>query len=536
MRRVHIIGAGLAGLFAALTLAEQGISCNLISVQSSERAQSVLAEGGINAALNTMGEDDSPALHFADTVRGGCNLADPNAVYGLTHHAPEIVQHLVRLGVPFHMGENGLILRNFGGQKKKRTAYARSSTGKVIMTALIDAVRRYEASGLVMRYPHHEFLRLLCADGVCTGVRIRDTRSGQSADLRGTVLLCTGGMNGLFPGRTTGTTQNTADVTACCFAQGVQLGNPEMLQYHPTTIGIAGKRCLVTEAARGEGGRLYVECSGKKRFFMEEKYPELGNLMPRDVVAREMFFIRQDPTCGGQVYLDLTGLPEETWEKKLSDLREELMRYLGADPKTVPVPVEEGIHYFMGGLDADLHHRTNLAGLYAAGECACQYHGANRLGGNSMLGALYGGQTAAVHIAANLRDGLPEEPPVFTACTDPLAEPVPARDAAKIRDILLRGLGIVRDADTLQDALDALAAFAQARHNARTGNRILLAEAMLRGALARKESRGAHYRSDYPQQDEAFRRTTAAAVRGGAAEITFREIPELREADGCTSS
>ena len=313
MGRVNIVGAGLSGLSAAIHLAKAGIPCNLISALPSERAQSVLAEGGINAALDTMGEHDTPAEHFADTMKGGVDLADPNAVAGLTEHAPEIVRWMFSLGTPFQMEEERLILRNFGGQKKKRTAYSKSSTGKVLMTALIDEARKCERSGLIDRMPHHEFLRLLTHEDTCIGVRVRDRYSGKLYDLHGTVLLCSGGMNGIFPGMTTGTTQNSGDVTATVFAQGVCLGNLEMLQYHPTTIGIAGKRCLVTEAARGEGGRLYIERSGEKYFFMEDKYPELGNLMPRDVVARTMYFIRREPDTGDQVYLDMTGLPDNAW-------------------------------------------------------------------------------------------------------------------------------------------------------------------------------------------------------------------------------
>ena len=196
---IHIIGAGLAGLSAAVTLAEQRISSNLISLQPSERAQSVLAEGGINAALNTMGEQDDIAYHYEDTLKGGVYLADPNAVANLTGHAPEIVRWLERLGVPFNMTESDIMLRNFGGQKKKRTAYARSSTGKIIMTALIDEARKFEVSGFIKRYSHHAFVKLLLKNQVCEGVQIRDCYTGKIADLYGAVILCTGGLNGIFP-------------------------------------------------------------------------------------------------------------------------------------------------------------------------------------------------------------------------------------------------------------------------------------------------------------------------------------------------
>lgn len=523
MQIVNIVGAGLAGLSAAITLAKTGIKSRLISLQPSERAQSVLAEGGINAALDTMGEHDTPENHFADTLRGGVYLADPNAVENLTYHAPEILRWLEKLGVPFNRTPEDIALRNFGGQKLKRTAYARSSTGKIIMHALIDEARKCERSGLIDRMPHHEFLRLLTLEDTCIGVRVRDRYSGKLYDLHGTVLLCSGGMNGIFPGMTTGTTQNSGDVTATVFAQGVCLGNLEMLQYHPTTIGIAGKRCLVTEAARGEGGRLYIERSGEKYFFMEDKYPELGNLMPRDVVARTMYFIRREPDTGDQVYLDMTGLPENAWKNKLSDLRQELMHYLAFDPKKTPIPVQEGIHYFMGGVDTDEEHRTSLQHLYAAGECTCQYHGANRLGGNSMLGALYGGRRAAETI-------LFDKP--LDACQvqivegeEPLAEPASPAWIAQVSQILLGGLGIVRNEAQLTAALDALRALHP--QNPREENRLHLAEAMLRSALERRESRGAHYREDYPEKQEAFRKMTLAEYNG-SVRISFRALPERR--------
>ena len=518
---IHIIGAGLAGLSAAVTLAEQGISSNLISLQPSERAQSVLAEGGINAALNTMGEQDDIAYHYEDTLKGGVYLADPNAVANLTGHAPEIVRWLERLGVPFNMTESDIMLRNFGGQKKKRTAYARSSTGKIIMTALIDEARKFEVSGFIKRYSHHAFVKLLLKNQTCEGVQIQDCYTGKMADLYGAVILCTGGLNGIFPSMTTGTTQNTGEVTAKVFSQGINLGNLEMLQYHPTTIGISGKRCLITEAARGEGGRLYILRNGEKYYFMEEKYPELKNLMPRDVVSREMFFIRRE--LGGSVYLDMTELSETVWKNRLSDLREEIIHYLALDPKKNPVPVKEGIHYFMGGIDTDEFHRTNVKNLYAAGECTCQYHGANRLGGNSMLGALYGGKKSAETVMQELSNISDSEIKFYSG--EPLPEASP-KIIHQISEILLNGLGIVRNAETLTKALNALAELKP--QNLPEQNRLKLAEAMLLSALNRKESRGAHYREDYPQKNEDFRKTTLASMHENQVQITFRNIPERR--------
>ncbi len=526
---INIIGAGLAGLSAAMELAEREIPCRLISLQPSERAQSVLAEGGINAALDTMNEHDSPAEHFNDTMRGGCFLADPNAVYGLTSSAPDIVRRLLSLGVPFGLNDKGIVLRNFGGQKKKRTAYSKSSTGKILMTALIDTVRRYESAGLVKRLPHHELIKLRIEKGVCQGAVLRDCYSGECQSLSGQVILALGGLNGLFPGRTTGTTQNTADAAAELFSQGVHFCDLEMLQYHPTTIPIPGKRCLITEAARGEGGRLWISRNGEKWYFMEEKYPELGNLMPRDVVAREMFFVRRQEDTQGEVMLDMTGLSDEIWAKRLSDLRDNIIAHTGLDPKRSPIEVHEGIHYFMGGIAVDEQHRTNISGLYAAGECCGQYHGANRLGGNSMLGAVYGGGVAARTAA---EEYAPSDDTAFPAEAGELSAEARPEFNEQLAAILAEGLGIVRSGRKLEEALKKLGELEAVC--LREENRSRLGLAMLRSAIARRESRGAHYREDFPETDESFRKMTLARCEGNDADISFQVIPERRTADAAS--
>ena len=517
MHRAIIIGAGLAGLSAALQLAEMGIPSELISVQPSERAQSVLAEGGINAALNCMGEDDTPQQHAADTLRAGVWLADARAVQGLTEHAPEIIQWLCRLGVPFNREDGHILQRKFGGQKKMRTAFAQSSTGKIIMNALIDAVRAYEAQGVVRRWCHHEFLNLRISEGSCVGTVILDLFAQKTMRFTGPVIMATGGLNGFFPGRTTGTTANTGMAAAALFSQGVVMSNLEMIQYHPTTIAISGKRCLVTEAARGEGGRLFIEKGGSPYYFMEDRYPELGNLMPRDVVAREMSFMLRDPGCGDQVYLDMRSLTARQWHTRLADLREELKHYLNIDPATTPFPVSPGIHYFMGGIDVDISHRTNLPGLYAAGECCSQYHGANRLGGNSMLGAIYAGRVAAQTLS---QEAFEQSAPSVECEMDAQApDPKLVRQTG---DILYGALGIIRSAEQLQGALLELDRLrTERRLSPREENHLMLAKAMLQSALLRRESRGAHYREDYPATDPDCARMIVA-TRGDDVHVAYR--------------
>ena len=586
METVNIVGAGLAGLSAALTLAKQHQPCRLISVQASERAQSVLAEGGINGALNNMGEGDSILLHEEDTCLAGCQIADEEAVRGLTGHAPAIIQMLADLGVPFNRQDGKILQRSFGGQRKKRTAFAKSSTGKMIMHALIDEVRKYEVLGLIRRYPHHLFVDLVIREvipeqaqsrnpehvqqvqsrisehleqvrrgefkeRVCCGLCIRDVYTGEEMHFTGPVLMACGGMNGLFPSRTTGTLINSGNVAAKLFAMGVRFSNLEMIQYHPTTLAIAGKRLLISEAARGEGGRLFVRRAGDPWYFMEEKYPEFGNLMPRDVVSREMYFVTHESDCEPQVYLDMRGISKEVFQKRLSDLRAELLHYGKPDPEREPIPVEQGIHYFMGGIDVDVFHQTNLRFLYAAGECCSQYHGANRLGGNSMLGALYGGQVAAETI---LKEGessfqyVPEAVAFLrtheesasrptesaakddTSSTDPEGsryEEETPQITAKMASLLYESLGIIREEKSMRRALEGLSLLLQEEGLTETDrNRIMLGEAILRSALFRKESRGAHFRSDFPERDEAFCGLVTAIKKDGKIEIDIRKKRE----------
>ena len=514
MTNVIIVGAGLAGLSAAVTLSEKNIPTTLISVQESQRAQSVLAEGGINAALNTMGEDDCPENHFEDTVRSACYIADEEAVKGLTDNAPKVVEKLISIGVPFNNQDGKLVLRNFGGQKKKRTAYSKSSTGKTIMNALIDEVRKYEARGLVNRFSHHEFRELILSDDKkeCVGIRVRDNFNGEYSNHFGKVILAFGGMNGMFPEVTTGTYANTGDALAQVFSQGVELGNLEMIQYHPTTIGISGKRCLISEAARGEGGRLYIKRNGQKWYFMEDKYPEYGNLMPRDVVAREMYFVAHSDDCDDQVYLDMTELSKDIWKNRLPDLRKEIIHYKHKDPAKEPIEVEPGIHYFMGGIKVDAGHRTNMKNLYAAGECCCQYHGANRLGGNSMLGAVYGGMTAANTCASEQDlEGLEE---IKILHNEELYIKPSSEFIYKLRDIMLKALGVVRSEKEIDAAIKSVDELIESDINEKELNRARLAKAILISAKIRKESRGAHYRSDYPDRIAEYKKETISVYKG----------------------
>ena len=485
-KNMIIVGAGLAGLSAALQAVKEGCSVKLISSLPSERAQSVMAEGGINAALNTKGEDDSTQEHYEDTIKAGCNLADPNAVWNMTQAAPEVVKWLHSIGVQFNTcGYDELDLRNFGGQKKKRTAFAKSDTGKQIMTAMIDAVRRKEASGMVERFSHHSFLTLRLCGNICCGCVIRDEYSQETVELPGdAVIVATGGMHGLF-GNTTGSLSNTGEVTAELFRLGVPLAN---------------------------GGRLFAMKDGKQWYFMEEKYPELGNLMPRDITAREIWKVSHE----SEVFLDMTEISEEIISNKLSGLADDCMTYLHKDIRKEPVSVLPGIHYFMGGILVDEQHRTPIQNLYAAGECCAQYHGANRLGGNSLLGALYGGRVAA-------KSACEQADVVDLSCATQIDFP-PASQISEIKQlnkVMQETMGVVRNENTLLNGIQTVQAL--------TGNLPLLGMAVLKSALARKESRGAHWREDYPKSnDDDYLKTTVARFDGKQIQISFVPVPERR--------
>jgi succinate dehydrogenase / fumarate reductase flavoprotein subunit len=250
-------------------------------------------------------------------------------------------------------------------------------------------------------------------------------------------------------------------------------------------------------------------------YFMEELYPTWGNLAPRDVISREMAKVTMRDKCG--VYLDMRELSENIWKNKLSDLRDEIIHYKGIDPKKEPVPVEAGIHYFMGGILVNKNHQTNINGLYAAGECACQYHGANRLGGNSMLGAIYGGKIAALSAIEH------KEITNGTNKTEVQYKETTADSAADkyMHSALKRGLGIVRDEKSITESIDEIE---NLKSQYPKNDRLILASAMLNSAKERRESRGAHYRSDFTEQREEYQKTTVAKYIDGRIDISFRKI------------
>ena len=528
MSEIVIVGAGIAGLTAAIKAADLGADVKLISPDYSERSQSVMAMGGINAALKN---NDSTEEHFTDTMNGGCGINDVGAVSKLTSDAPDIIKWLSDIGTSFTRDEDGNVdVRYFGGQKKKRTAYAGARTGKQIVTALTGQCRKREAEGSVVRFIGWRFLSLLLNEGRCCGVIcINENTSEIKGFESDSVIIATGGLNKLF-GKTSGSVQNDGAATARLFMQGVELANLEMIQYHPTTVKTPVKRMLITEAARGEGGNLYTLRDGKKWYFMKEWYPEKAELMPRDVVSRGIF--RASDAGKNQVYLDISHLDGDLIKTKLDEVYEICTTYLDLDPTTEAIPVYPGVHFFMGGIRTDENHRTNIDGLYAAGECSCQYHGANRLGGNSLLGAVHGGWVAAENAVAHsncgcdIKEQLDRQMELFEAWEKSDADYLEAEE--KLAEIMNDSMGIYRNEKDLKDALARLDELdinisGSYYDYIRLESLVLLAKASVTAALMRRESRGAHQRIEYPESSKNYEKTTCITY-DGEIEVSFRQL------------
>ena len=530
MREVLIIGSGIAGMACAIRLAEQGVRVTLVSPAPSERAQSVMAAGGINAVTAECEAGDSVACHVEDTLRGGAYLAGRQAVEGLCGRAEEVLRFLERIGTVFSVDEAGRPMRRaFGGQSYKRTHYCGAATGKLIVSALVMEVRRYEAAGLVRRRLRQRFHSAMIDGGVCHGALLFDEAAGAlEAVTADAVVMATGGQNALF-GKTTGSTECDGYAAGRLFLQGAELKNLEFIQFHPTTLETAHKRMLISEAVRGEGGRLFYVENGARVYFLEDKYGPGGNLMTRDVISREM------EAAGRDIYLDISFLDPETIDRRLPEVRDLCRKYRGIDITKEPIPVAPSVHFFMGGLAVRTNHETNLRNLFAVGECASIYHGANRLGGNSLLAAVYGGLVAAEEIAGR---AFGEDHPDFTAFLE--AERAALREklasqspfpAVYVRDMLAdtmrRHLGIVREEESLRQGIADvdydLSVAERIRYDASVSPYVnysltgilTAARATLECALARRESRGAHWRSDHPETDPAWQYATIIAYDGG---------------------
>jgi len=571
--RIAIVGGGLAGLAAAMKIAEAGHEVDLISVVPVKRSHSVCAQGGINGAVNTKGEGDSPAKHLDDTVYGGDFLANQPPVKRMCDMAPEIIYLFDRMGVPFSRTKEGLLdFRRFGGTLHHRTAFAGASTGQQLLYALDEQVRKWETLGRVNKYEGWEMLSLVLDDHqVCRGLIAMDLQSLELKAFKADAVIIATGGPGLIFGKSTNSMTCTGSAVSACYQHGARYANGEFIQVHPTSIPGEDKLRLMSESARGEGGRVWVpKADGDARdpkdipdserwYFLEEKYPAYGNLVPRDIATREIFQVCLEGhgVAGqNQVYLDLTHIPAETLTRKLGAILEIYEMFVGDDPRYVPMRIFPGVHYSMGGLWVDFEQRTNIPGLLTAGECDYSIHGANRLGANSLVSCVYGGFVAApsaIEYAANVERRNAEENGIYDAelkrqqeINDSIVNNEGSENQYKLHEELGKwmtdNVTVVRYNDRLkatdekllelQDRFKGISindsnlwATQAVPHARQLWNMLQLARVITLGALNRNESRGAHYKPDFPERDdENWLKTTIAEYSDEAPVFSYEGV------------
>lgn len=547
--KVIVVGGGLAGLMATIKIAETGVPVDLFSLVPVKRSHSVCAQGGINGAVNTKGEGDSPWKHFDDTVYGGDFLANQPPVKAMCEAAPGIIHLLDRMGVMFNRTPEGLLdFRRFGGTLHHRTAYAGATTGQQLLYALDEQVRRHEVAGLVTKYEGWEFLgSVLDDDQVCRGVVAQNLKSMEIQTFPAdAVILATGGPGIIF-GKSTNSVINTGSAASVVYQQGAYYANGEFIQIHPTAIPGDDKLRLMSESARGEGGRIWTYKDGKPWYFLEEKYPAYGNLVPRDIATREIFHVCVDLKLGingeNMVYLDLSHKDPHDLDVKLGGIIEIYEKFMGDDPRKVPMKIFPAVHYSMGGLWVDYNQMTNIPGLFAAGECDYSQHGANRLGANSLLSAIYGGMVAgpkAVEYINSLEissDALPSSLyERHQKQEEEKWEQILSMNGTENAYVLHKELGewmtdnvtVVRYNDRLLKTDEKIQELLERYKNINVNdtsrwsnqgamftrqleNMLQLSRVITLGAYNRNESRGAHYKPDFPERnDEDWLKTTKA--------------------------
>ncbi len=570
--RIIVVGGGLAGLAAVIKIAEAGGKVDLFSIVPVKRSHSVCAQGGINSAKNLKGEGDTTFKHFDDTVYGGDFLANQTPVKAMCEEGPAIIDLLDRMGVPFNRTPEGLLdFRRFGGTLYHRTAFAGATTGQQLLYALDEQVRRYEAEGKVTKYEGWEFLSaVLDNNGVCRGISAMDLRTMELRTFPAdAIIVCTGG-NGAIFGKSTNSVVCTGSAQSALYQQGAYYANGEFIQVHPTAIPGEDKLRLMSESARGEGGRVWVpKDKNDKRdprsipeserwYFLEEWYPKYGNLVPRDVATRAIFKVVYEYGMGidgqPQVYLDLTHIDRATLDRKLEGILEIYEKFVGDDPREVPMRIFPGMHYTMGGLWVDFNQQTNIPGVFAAGEADYSIHGANRLGANSLLSCIYGGFIAGPQamqyarlLPAQEGDGghaaeLQRQKEFNQILLSNPGTENPFKIWRELGETMTKHATIIRYNAGLQEADAKIVELMERYRNinlsdksqwANTSfafarqlwNMLELGRVIVQGAFIRDESRGAHYKPDFPERnDEKFLKTTMASFKDGAPAFEWQEV------------
>ena len=560
--KIIVVGGGLAGLAAVIKIAEAGGTVDLFSIVPVKRSHSVCAQGGINAAKDLKGEGDSTDKHFDDTIYGGDFLANQTPVKAMCEAAPAIIDLLDRMGVPFNRTPEGLLdFRRFGGTLYQRTAFAGATTGQQLLYALDEQVRRHESEGKVRKFEGWEFLSaVLDSKGVARGITALDLRTMELRSFAAdAIILATGGNGALF-GKSTNSVVCTGSANSALFQQGAYYANGEFIQVHPTCIPGEDKLRLMSESARGEGGRVWVpRNAGEKRpikqipdadrwYFLEEWYPKYGNLVPRDVATRAIHKVVYEHGLGidGQpmVYLDLTHIDRATLNRKLEGILEIYEKFVGDDPRDVPMKIFPGMHYTMGGLWVDFNQMTNIPGIFAAGECEYQYHGANRLGANSLVSCIFGGFVSgpnALRYAKSLEapegDGghsaeIVRQTEINARLLKNEGTENPFKLWRELGQTMTEHVTVIRYNKGLKQAdekiVELLERFKKVNLSDRSQwantsfafarqlkNMLELSRTVTLGALLRDESRGAHYKPDFPDRnDEKFLKTTRASFTG----------------------
>jgi len=503
---VLVIGSGIAGMMAAIEAKELGSNIAIVTKKSPMANNSFMAKGGMNAALNNMDDGDSIEHHIQDTIKGGMGIADEEAVRIFCEQAPQVVRELhKRFKVPFNTLPNGkLAQRPFGGTKFKRTVFAADATGPAIMKALNKVLKNLGIDII----KNHLAINLLINEGKISGVTFLEEKTNELKIIQAkAVIIATGGYAGLYRGYTTNINDTTGDGIAMGLRAGLEGMDMEFIQFHPT--GLEGSNYLISEAARGEGGRL-INSDGKE--FVDE-------LNTRDFVTRAIIKQLQR---GKKVYLDLTDIDEEVINTKLINLKKRVKSLKGIDISNEPIPITPLAHYTMGGIKTDTYCFTDIEGLFYTGEAGNNgVNGANRLGGNSLSeGAVFGKIAGYQAVKYSHRQKFFNELPNEQIEKDKEllhnlnSTKIDAKEFKhKLGDLLFKNVGIIRNGYQLKKALQK---FDEMKNNLESEkdssiqekieliNGLDIATAIAKSALEREESRGAHFRLDFPESDYAF--------------------------------